>query len=141
MAGKKQTIKRKRTSTPRLPFRLGPKTDRKKFLNEMKRSNNIIRALAVAQIRWAGYQEWLDTGFVTESMLAEADFTFKLKHPTIDMLASTKSDQELEDAGLGVAATEATSAVEIPLELHGYSPKTILDPSDWKDINGYDNDV
>ena len=50
---------RKRYGT--LPFTRSPKRFRQLFLNEMKRSNNPLRAVEAASIDWQTYENWMAT--------------------------------------------------------------------------------
>lgn len=140
-----------RARTPRLPFRQGPKNWRRLFLNEMRRSNNIVRAIAHAKIRWITYTEWLESGFLSQAMLDEAEHEFHRRHPNVDMLATLQTDQELEAQGIGAAAVEATTATvvqatpaaelkKVYLELHGYSAEQILSSEGWSNADEYEID-
>jgi hypothetical protein len=124
MAGKKQAFKRTRKGTPRSGWKQGPASWRRLFLYEMARTNNPLTAIKHARITWSCYQEWLESGFLSQTMLDDAYRRFKSKHPTTDIIASKHTDEQLEDSGLGVAATAAVEAT-------GYDERTVLNDDGW----------
>lgn len=112
-------------SGSRVKFEQGPKSWRRWFLNKMAQTNNPLTAIAHARITWTTYQEWLQAGFLTQAMLDDAYRTFKQRHPHTDIIANRQSDEQLEDAGIGVAATAA-------VEARGYSERELFgDADEW----------
>jgi hypothetical protein len=147
-----------RRSFGRKQFTMTAKNDRRRFLNEMRRSANPIRACQVIHIRWSTFVEWQQSGFITQAMLDEATAVFKLKHPTVDMLAAHTPDEQ-GIAGLPVEAVDdidvapvanSTQPPPIPaivmgdgakaiLALHGYTVDDVLaDPTGWSDDGDYE---
>jgi hypothetical protein len=123
-------------SGPRVKFEQGPKSWRRRFLNRMASSNNVVSALAHAGVTWTCYTEWLQSGFLTQAMLDDAYSTFKSKHPNSDIIASRHTDEQLEDAGIGVAATTGVEAADATL--HGYAEREVLDDDGWFSSDDYE---
>ncbi len=140
-----------RIRTGTRPFVQGEKSWRRRFLGEMRRSNNPLQACEVAKIRWVTYLEWRRTGFLSDDMLEEAETAFHARHPGIDMLASLSSAQEIEEQGIGAQAAEAVQAnqgaplderqttLKQLLEMRGYDSASVLkDLEGWTTIGDYE---
>jgi len=125
------------------------KNDRRKFLNEYRRSNNPLRACEYAKISWATFQDWLSSGFLTQESVDEAEAVFKQKHPHIDSLPRRRDD----DIPLGGLQSDSPS--EVPMThmrspgvyigsavfdmMRGYNPEQVLsDPEGWSNADEYD---
>ena len=149
MSGKPQTIKRTRRSFGRKQFTMTIKNDRRKFLNEYRRSCNPLRACEYAQISWATFQSWLSSGFLTQEALDMAEAVFKQKHPHLDMLARHKDD-DIPLGGLVLDDAQATRVhtrspgVIIGSGVHelmrGYNEQEVMQPEGWMDVDGYGSD-
>ncbi len=125
-----------RRSTKRCGWKRGPKSWKRSFLNEMKRTNNPLEAIKYAHITWSCYTEWLETGFLSQQELQEAEKIFKAKHPKVDIIIKT-SDEQLEDEGIAVVAATGVEAIEAT----GYDQRTVLDEDGWDDLDtGYQDD-
>ncbi len=119
MAGKPQPFKRTRRGIRRGSFSTHtPKMRRRRFLNELRRTNNVQRACKWAGIYVSLYEEWRHDGFLTEEMLDGAERTFRAKHPQADILVS--------------------DVVPTPVEARGYSERDVLNEEGWISIGGYD---
>lgn len=133
MAGKPQPFKRTRRSTRRSGWKRGPLSWKRSFLNEMKRSNNVLAALKYAHITWACYVDWLATDFLTQHELSEAEKVFHQRHPTIDIIIK-QSDDELYESGLGAVVEPAIEAV-------GYEESLILRSEGWISSSDWEDDM
>lgn len=105
-----------------------PKMTRRRFLNEMRRSNNPIAACANAGVMYRWYEESVSSGFITQDMLDEALTIYRLKHadisPGVPSMVLKHTDKELETLGY------ATGVVVDDLNSDG-----------WDDLgSGYDYD-
>lgn len=132
-------------------FTRTPKRFRQLFLNEMKRSNNPLRAIEAASIDWSTYQEWLSSGFITQEAIDAAAAVFHSTHPNVDMLARKKPD----DLVLGGLPIEAHNEVKVVRShspgvifgegvydlLKGYSESEVLSPEGWIDVGEQNDDL
>ena len=123
-------IKRTRRSFGRAPFTRSPKRDRQLFLNEMKRSNNPLRACEAASISWSTYQEYVATGFITQQALDEATAVFKSRHPHLDLLARNRPD----NVPLG-------GIVPSDLPALSFDDLVLNDPEGWYTVGGENDDM
>jgi hypothetical protein len=95
-------------------------------LNELRRSNNVVRALDHARVPFETYQEWRESGFLSDEMLQQAESSFRLKHPDADIIVSV-SDNTVQDA----SATPST------VEARGYDADNVLDADGWSNADEY----
>jgi hypothetical protein len=135
MSGKPMNgrVVRRPHSGPRVKFKQGPRSWKRRFLNEMRRTNNVLAGLTFARITWACYIDWLATGFLSQEELSEAEKIFHQRHPTIDIIIK-QSDEELEDSGLGVVVEQAIEAV-------GYDESMILRSEGWISTDDWEDDI
>ena len=133
MSGKPQPFKRTRRSTRRSGWKKGPSSWKRLFLNEMKRTNNVLSAIKYARITWSCYQEWVTTGFLSDQELKDAEAVFHQRHPKVDIIVK-HSDQSLEDEGFAVAPVETVEAV-------GYDERSVLNEDGWIHSDDWTDDV
>jgi hypothetical protein len=87
-------------------YHYGVKTQRRLFLNTMRKTNNPIAACERVGIVWSVFEEWKSTGFLTQAMLDQELAAYRAKHPDIapgvPSMVIKHSDQELEELGYPV---------------------------------------
>jgi hypothetical protein len=119
-------------SGPRVRFKQGPKSWRRRFLGEMGRTNNVFAALKFARINWDVYTDWLDTGFLSEQDLKRAEDRFYAHHPRVDIVVTQSTVVPLEDG--------STVVDKVAVEAVGYDVSKVLredegwiSTEDWQD--------
>ena len=110
--------------------RKGPLRLKQMFLHEMRKSNNPLEACRHARIQYSLYQDWLQTGFLSQADLAAAEAVFKIKHPRVDIIVKS-TDQELEDAGIATTGVVAAT---------GYDADSVLNEDGWIHTDDWQDD-
>lgn len=99
----------------------------------MQRTNNVLAALRAARITWECYVDWLNTAFLTQQDLKDAETIFHQHHPKVDIIVK-HSDQQLEDEGYAVAPVDVVEAV-------GYDARTVLGDDGWVNSDDWTDDL